>query len=388
MVGAASRRVLGAAVLTVSGVACGGAAAAEGPATVTRPAIEKDRFGITTDGRAVDRYTLRNARGTTLRLITFGATVTELWVPDRSGDRADVVLGFDDLALYERSRTYFGCTVGRVAFRIDEGRFTLDGRPYQLTINAPPHHLHGGTKGLSKVVWQAQPDDGPAGPSVQFTCRSPDGDQGYPGTLDVAVVYTLTAADELRIEYRATADRPTPVSLTHHGYFNLAGAGKGDVLGHLLALAAAGRPVSDGRGMPTGAIEPIAGTAFDFRVPKAIAKDMRPGTKTADGFDTAFVVDRQGDGLVPVARLVEPGSGRVMEVLSTEPAVVLYTGNYLDGTLQGKGGVPYGKHAGLCLETGNLPNSVNRPEFPAIILRPGEAYTQTCVYRFTVEKPE
>jgi aldose 1-epimerase len=354
---------------------------------VTNPAIEKDRFGVTADGLPVDRYTLRNTRGMTVRLITFGATVTELWVPDRHGDRADVVLGFDDLALYERSRTYFGCTVGRVAFRIDEGRFTLDGRPHQLTINAAPHHLHGGTKGLSKVVWQAEPLESPAGPAVRFTCRSPDGDQGYPGTLDVAVVYTLTADDELRIEYRATADRPTPVSLTHHGYFNLAGAGSGHVLGHVLQLAASGRPVSDGRGMPTGAIEPVADTPFDFRRAKTIANDMQPGSQAADGFDTAFVVDRRGDGLMPVARLAEPGSGRVMEVLSTEPAVVLYTGNYLDGTLQGKGGVPYDKHAGLCLETANLPNSVNRPEFPSIILQPDATYTQTCVYRFAIEKP-
>lgn len=387
MTGAARRRALATAVLACSALAGVGAEAAEDPATVTRPAIEKDRFGVTADGLAVDRYTLRNARGTTVRLITFGATVTEMWVPDRHGDRADVVLGFDDLALYEKSRTYFGCTVGRVAFRIDEGRFTLGGRPYQLTINAAPHHLHGGTQGLSKIVWQAEPVDSPAGPAVRFTCRSPDGDQGYPGALDVAVVYTLTADDELRIEYRATSDQDTPVSLTHHGYFNLAGAGKGDVLGHVLTLAAAGRAVSDERGMPTGVIAPVAGTAFDFRTPKAIAHDMRPGTETAAGFDTAFVVERRGEGLVPVARLAEPGSGRVLEVLSTEPAVVLYTGNYLDGTLLGKGGVPYRRHAGLCLETAHLPNSVNRPEFPSIILRPGKTYTQTCVYRFMVERP-
>jgi aldose 1-epimerase len=377
-----SRRAVVAACLAAATVSL-----AEGPATVTKPAIEKDRFGVTADGTQVDRYTLRNARGMTVRLITFGATVTELWVPDRNGDRADVVLGFDGMEPYERPRTYFGCTVGRVAFRIDEGRFTLDGRPYQLTVNAPPHHLHGGTKGLSKLVWRAEPVAGLAGSAVRFTCRSPDGDQGYPGTLDVSVVYTLTEQNELRIEYRATTDRPTPVSLTHHGYFNLAGAGRGDVLGHVLQLQAAGRPVGGERGMPTGAIEPVAGTPFDFRAPKTIAKDMQPGTKAADGFDTAFVVERPGEGLVPVARLSDPGSGRVMEVLSTQPAVVLYTANYLDGSLVGKGGVPYGKHSALCLETSHLPNSVNRPEFPSIILRPGEAYEQTCVYRFAVEEP-
>jgi len=381
MSGMVSRTAVLAACLVAAGVA-----AAEGPATVVAPMIDKDRFGVTADGTEVDRYTLRNANGMTVRLITFGATVTELWTPDRKGGLADVVLGFDELEPYERPRTYFGCTVGRVAFRIDEGRFTLDGRPYQLTINAAPHHLHGGTQGLSKRVWRAEPVDSPAGPAMRFTCRSPDGDQGYPGTLDVSVVYTLTADDELRIEYRATADRPTPVSLTHHGYFNLAGAGRGDVLEHVLQVEAAGRPQGGDRGMPTGVIEPVAGTPFDFRTPKTIARDMQPGTKAADGFDTAFVVDRRGDGLVPVARLAEPASGRVMEVLSTQPAVVLYTANYLDGTLVGKGGVPYGKHSGLCLETSHLPNSVNRPEFPSIILRPGQVYEQTCVYRFSVDK--
>ena len=238
---------------------------------------------------------------------------------------------------------------------------------------------------MSTLVWQAEPLKTPAGQAVRFTCRSPDGDQGYPGTLDVAVVYTLTPNNELRIEYRATTDRPTPVSLTHHSSFNLAGAGRKDVLDHVLRLEAAGRPADGERGMPTDVIEPVTGTPFDFRVAKPIARDMKPGTPVAEGFDVAFVVDRRGPGLVPVARLAEPTSGRVMEVLSTEPAVVLYTGNYLDGTLLGKGGTPYGKHAGLCLETGHLPNSVNRPEFPSIILRPGETFAQTCVYRFSTE---
>ena len=370
--------------LTAAWLACA-AAAAEDVATVPQPAIEKDRFAATADGTPVDRYTLRNGRGATVRLITFGATVTELWVPDREGTPADVVLGFDAIEPYERPRTYLGCTVGRVAFRIDEGRFTLDGQPYQLSINAAPHHLHGGTKGLSKVVWRAEPLETAAGPAVRLSCTSPDGDQGYPGTLDVVALHTLTADNELRIDYRATTDRPTPVSLTHHGAFNLAGAGQGDVLGHVLQLEAAARPARGPRGMPSGVIEPLAGTPYDFRRPKTIAADMRPGTATADGFDTAFVVERPRDGLVRVARLVEPKSGRVMEVLSTAPAVVLYTGNYLDGTLTGKDGIPYQRHAGLCLETGNLPNSVNRPEFPSIILRPGETYEQTCVYRFSVD---
>lgn len=353
--------------------------------TMPSTAIEKDRFGVTVDGTAVDRYTLRNARGTTVRLITFGATVTELWVPDRAGDRADVVLGFDGMEPYERPRTFFGCTVGRVAFRIDAGRFALDGQPYELPINAPPHHLHGGPRGFSKVVWRAEPLETDAGPAVRFSHTSPAGDQGYPGAVEATVTYSLTAADELRIDYRATADRPTPLSLTHHGSFNLAGAGRGDVLGHVLELAAASRPVIDDRGMPTGAIVPVAGTAYDFRTAKAIGADVKPDTPTADGYDVAYVVERPQPGLVRVARLVEPRSGRVMEVLTTEPAVVLYTGNHLDGSLVGKNRQPYGRHAGLCLETAHLPNSVNRPEFPSIIIRPGQAYTQTCIYRFSVD---
>lgn len=373
------------ALATLVAAQVAGIAVMAGEAVMKSPAIEKDRFGATADGTAVDRFTLRNPRGTTVRLITFGATVTELWVPDRSGDRADVVLGFDGMEPYEQPRTFFGCTVGRVAFRIDEGRFALDGQPYQLPINAPPHHLHGGQRGFSKVVWQAKPLETDAGPAVRFSHTSPAGDQGYPGAVEATVTYSLTAADELRIDYRATADRPTPLSLTHHGYFNLAGAGRGDVLGHVLELAAASRPVIDDRGMPTGAIVPVAGTAYDFRTAKAIGADVKPDTPTADGYDVAYVVERPQPGLVRVARLVEPRSGRVMEVLTTEPAVVLYTANHLDGSLVGKNRQPYGRHAGLCLETAHLPNSVNRPEFPSIIIRPGQAYTQTCVYRFSVD---
>ena len=201
--------------------------------------IEKDRFGTTADGVAVDRYTLRNSRGMTVRLITYGATVTELLVPGRNGEPADVALGFDNLAQYETQSPYFGCTAGRVAFRITEGKFILDGTPYRLTINAAPHHLHGGTKGLSKVVWCAEPLAGSAAPAVKLTYRSPDGDQGYPGNLDVTVVYTLTNENELKIEYTAVTDRPTPVNLTHHTYFNLNGAGRGTVLDHVLQVAPA-----------------------------------------------------------------------------------------------------------------------------------------------------
>jgi aldose 1-epimerase len=350
------------------------------------PAIQKDRFGTTADGAAIDRYTLRNAHGMTVRLINYGATVTELMTPDRNGKLADVALGFDNLAQYETESPYFGCTAGRVAFRITAGKFTLDGKPYSLTINAAPHHLHGGTKGLSKVVWHAEPLEGAAAPAVKFTHRSPDGDQGYPGNLDVTVVYTLTGENELKIEYTAVTDRPTPVNLTHHTYFNLNGAGRGTILDHVLQIPASRYPLLDGKGIPSGRIATVAGTPLDFRVPTAIGQRLQPGSEVAGGYDAAYLVDRPGPGPVLMATLTAPASGRRLDVLSTEPALVLYTGNYLDGTLHGKQHAVYGKHAGVCLETAHLPDSVNRPEFPPIILRPGETYRQTCIYRFSAHK--
>jgi len=369
--------------LLALGLAGGPAATARSGSPGSKTGMEKDHFGTTADGAAVDRYTLRNSHGMTVRLVSYGATVTELLVPDRQGKLADVVLGFDRLAQYETESPYFGCTVGRVAFRISQGKFTLEGKPYQLTINNPPHHLHGGTKGFSKVVWRGEPLAGSAAPAVKFTHHSPDGDQGYPGNLDVTVVYTLTEQNDLRIEYTAAGDRPTPVNLTHHTYFNLNGAGSGSVLDHVLRVYAGRCTQLDQKGIPSGRIGAVAGTPLDFRVPAAIGERMQPGTPVAGGYDMSYLVDRTGPGLAPMATLDAPKSGRRLEVFSTEPAVVLYTGNYLDGTLHGKQGAVYGKHAGVCLETAHLPDSVNRPEFPSIILRPGQTYRQTCIYRFS-----
>lgn len=351
------------------------APAAEGEAVRQAP-VEIDRFGVTADGRAVDRFTLRNASGMTVRIIGYGATVTELLVPDRAGRLADVVLGFDTLGPYERESPYFGCTVGRVAFRITNAAFELDGRRHELTRNAGAHHLHGGERGFSRVVWEAEPIPGAA--AVRFRHRSPDGDQGYPGAVDAAVVYALTDADELRIDYTATADRPTPINLTHHSYFNLAGAAAGDVLDHELRLDADRYSPTDAALIPTGDIAPVRGTPFDFQEPHRIGERIA----AAGGYDLAYLRRAPGRGLASVATLVEPGSGRRLEVLTTSPAVILYTGNYLDGTLTGKAGAVYRRHAGVCLETGHLPDSVNRPEFPSTILRPGETYRETCVYRF------
>jgi aldose 1-epimerase len=346
-----------------------------------RRMLQKDLFGVTADGVPVDRYTLGGASGMTFRLITYGATVTELNVPDRDGRLADVVLGFDRLRQYETESPYFGCIVGRVAFRITSGRFELEGKAYQLTRNTGPHHLHGGVKGLSWVVWDAEPLDGEC-PAVKLTHRSPDGDQGYPGNLEVSVVYSLSDADEMRIDYTATTDKPTPVNLSHHGYFNLAGAGLGDVLGHVLWLDADRYSVTDEAIIPTGELAPVEGTRFDFTKPTPLgARFQRRGGTTA-GYDLAYLLRRQGSSLAHVATMHEPTTGRVMEVHTTAPALVLYTGDYLDGTLRGKGGAVYPRHAAFCLEPGHLPDSVHHSAFPAVILRPGQAYRQTTVYRF------
>jgi aldose 1-epimerase len=344
--------------------------------------MEQDVFGVTADGITVDRYTLRNSRGMAVSLITYGATVTELWAPDSQGKRDDIVLGFDNLAQYETQSPYFGCTVGRVAFRIVGGKFSLDGKTYQLALNSGIHHLHGGIKGFSKVVWKAEPEERPDAVAVKFTHFSPDGDQGYPGNLQVTAVYSLTEQNELRIDYSATTDQPTPVNLTHHGYFNLAGADSGNVLGHVVRLDADHYTPSDATMSPTGEIAPVMGTPLDFTRPMAIG--LRVGTPDGvkDGYDLAYLHNHPEGTLATVAVVEEPVSGRRMEVLTNEPAIIFYTGHYLNGTLQGKRGRTYGKHAGLCLEPGRLPDSVHHDAFPSVILRPGQIYQHTCLYRF------
>lgn len=345
--------------------------------------IERDAFGETADGVPVDRYTLRNARGMMVRIITYGATVTELWTPDRQGTAADVVLGFDHLSQYETQSPYFGCTVGRVAFRIAGGEFVLDDIPYRLTLNDGSHHLHGGAKGFSRVVWQAEPLPSGVVPGIRFKYRSPDGDQGYPGTLDATVVYTLTAEGGLRIDYTATTDRPTPVNLTHHSYFNLAGAGQGDVLGHVLEIDADQWIPAEEPDLPSGDVASVEGTPFDFTRPMPIgARVYQVGGKTR-GYDLAYLHNHPDGDLARVATVYEPRSGRVMDVVTTEPGLVLYGGNYLDGSLRGKGGAAYAQYSGVCLETGRPPDAVHHPHFPSTILRPGQVYRHTCIYRFS-----
>lgn len=347
--------------------------------------MRKTDFGKTSDGTAVDLYVLTNAKGVTAKVMTYGAILTELHVPDRDGKPDDVVLGFDDLGGYLAGHPYFGATVGRVANRIARGRFTLDGKEYRLAVNNGPNALHGGRKGFDKVVWEAEPAEAKDGVAVRFRYRSPDGEEGYPGNLSAAVTYTLTDDNALRLDYTATTDKPTPVNLTNHSYFNLAGPRAGDILGHELMLAADKYTPVDDTLIPTGEVRPVRGTPLDFTTPTTIGSRIDQLKGEPGGYDHNFVLRGGGKQPALAARVREPKTGRVLEMFTTEPGVQFYTGNFLDGTVKGKGGVVYGKHAGFCLEAQHYPDSVNHPDFPSTILKPGQTYTQTTVYQFSAK---
>jgi len=341
--------------------------------------VTKMDFGKTADGVAVELYTLSNGR-LTAKVMTYGAILTELDAPDRDGKTADVVLGFDKLDGYLRAHPYFGSTVGRVANRIGGAKFTLDGKDYKVAANNGPNSLHGGLVGFDKVVWKAEDASGASGPAVRFTYLSKDGEEGYPGNLSVAVTYTVTADDALKIDYRATTDRATPVNLTHHSYFNLAGPASGTILGHELTLLADKYTPGDETMIPTGKLDPVKGTPLDFTTPTRIGARIEQMKGEPGGYDHNYVLRAAGG---PDAVVHEPTTGRVMEVTTTEPGLQFYTGNFLDGTLTGKGGVVYKKHQGLCLEAQHFPDSVNHPEFPTTILKPGQTYSQTTTYKFS-----
>jgi aldose 1-epimerase len=342
-----------------------------------KPAIQKSPYGKLPDGTAVDIFTLTNAHGLIAKVTSYGTIITELHVPDRRGNMGDIVLGFDNLEKYVKGHPYFGCTVGRVANRIARGQFTLEGKTYKLAVNNGPNHLHGGLKGFDKVVWKAELQ---AGAAIKFSYTSADGEEGYPGRLDVTVVMTLTDADELRIDYTATTDKPTPVNLTNHSYFNL--AGKGDILSHELTLAADAFTPTDADLIPTGEIKAVKGTAMDFTSPKPIGSRINDIGNKESGYDHNFVLNNGGKSLSLAARVHEPASGRVLEVHTTQPGIQLYTANYLDGSLKGKGGVVYARQHAFCLETQHFPDSVNQSKFPSIILRPSQTYRQTTVHKF------
>ena len=344
-----------------------------------KASVQISSFGKLPDSTPVELFTLANANGLIARITNFGTIITELHVPDRAWHLGDIVLGFDNLGQYLQKHPYFGCTVGRVANRIAKGRFTLDGRTYQLAINNGPNHLHGGIKGFDKALWKAEPQPGA---SVQFTYTSPDGEEGYPGRVEATVLMTLTDQNDLRIDYTAVSDKATPLNLTNHSYFNL--AGQGDVLGHELTIAASQYTPSDSTLIPTGEIKPVKGTPLDFTSPKTIGARISQMRGEEFGYDHNYVLDSGGQALALAARAYEPASGRVLEVHTTQPGVQLYTANYLDGTLQGKSGIVYQQHHAFCLETQHFPDSVNHANFPSTILRPGETYRQTTVHKFAV----
>ena len=343
-------------------------------------ASPKISWGNTPEGQPVELYTLTNAKGSEARIMTYGGVVVSLKVPDRSGALGDVVSGFDNLDGYLAPAPYFGAIIGRYGNRIGGGRFSLGGKEYPLAKNDGANHLHGGVRGFDKRVWSAKPL---SPQSLELSYLSREGEEGYPGNLSATVTYTLTDAHELRIEYSATTDKETVVNLTNHSYFNL--AGEGDILGHQVMIHADRfTPVDKGL-IPTGELKSVAGTPFDFQVAKTIGERIEQKDDQlifGRGYDHNWVLNRTGSGLETAAKVTDPKSGRVMEVLTTEPGLQFYTGNFLDGTLKGKGRV-YTRRSAFCMETQHFPDSPNKPAFPSTVLKPGDTYRTTTVYRFS-----
>jgi aldose 1-epimerase len=348
--------------------------------------VKKDSFGTTHDGKPVEVYTLTNTHGIQVRVMTYGGVVLSIQTPDRKGHLADVTLGFDTLGGYLDKNPYFGALVGRYANRIGKARFTLGGREYTLAQNDGPNSLHGGLKGFDKVVWQAQSFQKSAEVGVILKYTSVDGEEGYPGTVHATVTYTLDDKNEFILDYQATTDKPTPINLTNHTYFNLAGEGNGDILAHEMLINADHFTPVNATLIPTGKITSVKGTPLDFIQPTAIGariNDKYEQLVLGKGYDHNFVINRQGPGLVLAARVYEPTSGRVLEVDTTEPGVQFYTGNFLDGTPAGKHGHISHARDAFCLETQHYPDSPNQPNFPSTILKPGQTFHSTTVWRFS-----
>lgn len=350
--------------------------------------ISKSPFG-TLDGQAVDLYTLTNDKGMIVKITNYGGIITELHVPDKDGQMDDIVLGFDSLAGYRQDVPYFGALIGRYGNRIAKGSFSLEGKTYTLPVNNGPNSLHGGKVGFDKKVWTAQEVKTDSTVGLKLNLVSPDGDQGYPGTLNVTVTYTLTNHNALRLDYEATTDKPTVVNLTNHTYFNLTG-GKRDILDHEIELNASNIVPVDANLIPTGKLQEVKGTPFDFTTSTVIGKRINDTKdeqiKNGGGYDHCWVFDKAGDGLIAQGSAYEPTTGRTVELLTTEPAVQFYSGNFLDGKLTGKNGVNYKKRWGFCLETEHYPDSPNQPTFPSTVLKPGQTYKSTTEYRFSVKK--
>ncbi|MEJ5276210.1 MAG: aldose epimerase family protein [Thermogemmata sp.] len=400
MMGLGQRRRWAGQLLAAVCVACGvnclvGGTQGSGAAQRLGPAYEQEPWGkLPAPGKGpalpVTRYTLINANNLVVRCTDYGGIITEIRTPDKEGRFADIVLGFDKLDDYLRGHPYFGANVGRCANRIAKGVFTLEGKQYKLATNNGPHHLHGGNNGFDKKLWRAEPFVHNVGPGIQFSYTSPNGEEGYPGRLSVTIRYTLTDTNELIIDYRATTDAPTLCNLAHHSYFNLAGHDQGTILEHEAHFAAAHYTPADDTLIPTGKIAPVSGTPFDFTRPKPIGKDLAQAGGQPVGYDLNFVLDK-GPTERPefAARIVDPRSGRTLEVYTTEPGLQFYTGNFLDGTLKGKGGAVYQQYAGFCLEPQKYPDSIHQPQWwdkSNPILKPGEIYKQTTIYKFGVRK--
>jgi aldose 1-epimerase len=347
-------------------------------------AIHSEYFGTTRDAVPVELYTLTNRRGLEARVATYGGTLVSLLVPDRHGAFADVVLGFDTLDSYLTNHAYFGSLIGRYANRIRDGAFPLGGRRYQLPKNDRTNHLHGGARGFHTVLWKPEPIVTPQGPCLKLRRRSADAEEGYPGNLTVEVRYTLTDSDELVLDYIASTDAPTVLNLTNHAYFNL--AGRGSIEGHVLRLAATRFLPVDSTLVPTGELRPVDGTPFDFTSPRTIGERLNADDEQlrhGGGYDHNWVLDKDAAVEAPAAEVQDPASGRRMTVHTTQPGVQIYSGNFLDGSIAGKNGVPYEKHAGFCLETQHFPDSPNQPAFPLTVLEPGEVYRETTRYAFS-----
>ena len=355
--------------------------------SMQRPDVSRASFGQLPDGRRVELFTLRNGHGIEVRAMTYGAIITSIQTPDRTGTREDIVLGFDSLAGYLAGSPYFGAIVGRYANRIARGQFVLDGVTYNLARNNGPNSLHGGARGFDKGLWSGEPFHNDSTAGVRFRYESPDGEEGYPGMVSVQVTYTLTDADELILDYDATTTKATPLNLSQHTYWNLHGR-ESTILDHVLRLAASAFTPVDSTLIPTGQIAPVAGTPFDFRQPTAIGArigESNEQLRFGRGYDHNWVIDQVRPGaLTSAARLEDPVSGRAIEISTTEPGVQFYSGNFLDGSITGKGGRVYGQRTGLCLETQHFPDSPNHANFPSTILRPGQHYRSQTIIAFHV----
>lgn len=344
--------------------------------------IQKSDFGKTPDGTPVELYTLKNGNGLIAKVMTYGAILTELHVPDRGGKTADVVLGFSNLKDYVEHNPFFGATAGRYANRIARAEFELDGKTYHLFANNGPNSLHGGKKGFDKVVWKARPQESPNGAGVTFSYLSRDGEEGYPGNLNVTCTYSLTDDNALKLEFTATTDKPTVVNLANHSYFNLGGEGSGTILDEVLTINADRYTVVDEQLIPTGEIAGVKGTPLDFTRPTSIGARI---DQVKGGYDHNYVLNGRAGQLSFAARVKDPKSGRVMEVFTTQPGVQLYTANFLDGKTIGVSGKPYGRHAAFCLETQHFPDSPHHANFPTTVLRPGEKFDEATVFKFSIE---